>query len=65
LPAIPVTVTTGTTTIGFTSHPMHTIDLSSVANLTNQPGAQIRICAWGATMSGGTWRIDNVRVTSP
>jgi hypothetical protein len=43
---------------------MHTIDLSSVPNLTNQPGAQIRICAWGG-VSTGTWRIDNVRVTSP
>jgi hypothetical protein len=35
------------------------------ASLANQPAAEIRICGYGASGSGGTWRVDNLRIESP
>jgi hypothetical protein len=64
LPAVPVTVGTGVVPTAFSLHPMNAIDLSSVANLSNQAAAEVRICAWGGGATG-TFRIDNVRIKGP
>jgi hypothetical protein len=66
LVSTPVTVLTGTPmTAAFGANPMHTADLSSVPNISNQAAAEIRICAWGASGASGTFRIDNVRLQGP
>ncbi len=47
----------------FGPSPMNTVMLP--ASLANQAAAEIRICGYGASGSGGTWRVDNLRIESP
>jgi large repetitive protein len=52
------------TTLAFAAYPMHTVDLSP-AGIENSPDAMVRICGYAAGGAAGTWRVDNVRISSP